>query len=213
MIINQLLTSDNDDTCQSIGQQPLLPYKKAFESNHFLPRHLPELSLATKPAAIIKTLLPTLPRPPAWVVSTPWRMPATRSSTRSSVIAVNAASGNFSTQNNQFIQDDEKPGTSPRKRRTTAGSPLMNAVKKSDQNTPEAQISAVTSSTIPSDESAAETEVFVPAMLSFDFEEAKQHLIEVDQRFEDLFSRMQCKPFQHLEQVHPFRSEEFFKFA
>jgi DNA-3-methyladenine glycosylase II len=43
------------------------------------------------------------------------------------------------------------------------------------------------------------------AVLSFDFEEAKQHLINADARFEDLFSKMPCKPFVHLEQVHPFR--------
>ncbi|KAF8906555.1 DNA glycosylase [Gymnopilus junonius] len=33
-------------------------------------------------------------------------------------------------------------------------------------------------------------EVVVPAVLSFNFEEAKQHLIQVDQRFEDLFAKM-----------------------
>ncbi|PPQ67302.1 hypothetical protein CVT25_005886 [Psilocybe cyanescens] len=43
-------------------------------------------------------------------------------------------------------------------------------------------------------------ESFVPAVLSFDFEEAKRHLIQVDQRFEELFVKMQCKPFEHLEQ-------------
>lgn len=48
-------------------------------------------------------------------------------------------------------------------------------------------------------------DIFVPAVLSFDFEEAKRHLIQVDQRFEELFAKMKCKPFEHLEQVHPFR--------
>jgi len=42
-------------------------------------------------------------------------------------------------------------------------------------------------------------------VLPFDFEEAKQHLINTDARFEDLFSKLPCKPFEHLEQVHPFR--------
>lgn len=46
---------------------------------------------------------------------------------------------------------------------------------------------------------------FVPAVLTFDFEEAKRHLTQVDQRFEELFTKMKCKPFEHLEQVHPFR--------
>ncbi|KAG6845398.1 hypothetical protein H0H87_009745 [Tephrocybe sp. NHM501043] len=45
----------------------------------------------------------------------------------------------------------------------------------------------------------------VPAVLTFSFEDAKKHLISVDHRFQDLFSKMQCKPFEHLETVHPFR--------
>ena len=45
----------------------------------------------------------------------------------------------------------------------------------------------------------------VPAILTFDFQEAKRHLIQADPRFEDLFQRMTCKPFEQLEQVHPFR--------
>ena len=45
----------------------------------------------------------------------------------------------------------------------------------------------------------------VPAVLTFDFQEAKRHLIEADHRFEDLFQRMTCKPFEQLERVHPFR--------
>ncbi|KAF8234070.1 DNA glycosylase [Tricholoma matsutake] len=46
----------------------------------------------------------------------------------------------------------------------------------------------------------------VPAVLTFSFEDAKQHLAGVDHRFDDLFNRMECKPFQHLERVHPFRA-------
>lgn len=45
----------------------------------------------------------------------------------------------------------------------------------------------------------------VPAALTFDFQEAKKHLIKADHRFEDLFQRMECKPFERLEQLHPFR--------
>ena len=52
---------------------------------------------------------------------------------------------------------------------------------------------------------SASNTTLVPAVLPFDFQEAKRHLIEVDHRFEDLFQRMACKPFEHLEQVHPFR--------
>lgn len=45
----------------------------------------------------------------------------------------------------------------------------------------------------------------IPAVLTFDYEEAKKHLKGVDHRFEDLFAKMKCKPFERLEQVHPFR--------
>ena len=47
--------------------------------------------------------------------------------------------------------------------------------------------------------------VLVPAKLTFDFEEAKRHLIAADPRFEELFARLKCRPFEHLEQVDPFR--------
>jgi DNA-3-methyladenine glycosylase II len=51
----------------------------------------------------------------------------------------------------------------------------------------------------------ASNTTLVPAVLTFDFQEAKRHLIQADHRFEDLFQRMTCKPFEQLEQVHPFR--------
>ncbi|KAJ7497292.1 DNA glycosylase [Mycena latifolia] len=49
---------------------------------------------------------------------------------------------------------------------------------------------------------------FVPAdaVLTFSFEDAKKHLINADNRFEDVFNRLECKPFQELENLHPFRS-------
>jgi len=49
---------------------------------------------------------------------------------------------------------------------------------------------------------------FVPAaaVLTFSFEDAKKHLINADHRFEDVFQRLECKPFQQLEQLHPFRA-------
>ncbi|KAJ7045514.1 DNA glycosylase [Mycena alexandri] len=49
---------------------------------------------------------------------------------------------------------------------------------------------------------------FVPAdaVLTFSFEDAKKHLINADHRFDDVFKRLECKPFQQLEQVHPFRA-------
>lgn len=51
-----------------------------------------------------------------------------------------------------------------------------------------------------------DTDALVPAVLTFSFEEAKQHLINADHRFEDIFNKMACKPFENLEQFHPFRA-------
>ena len=45
----------------------------------------------------------------------------------------------------------------------------------------------------------------IPAKLAFSFEEAKAHLIDADPRFEELFQRVKCRPFEELEPVDPFR--------
>lgn len=45
----------------------------------------------------------------------------------------------------------------------------------------------------------------IPGKLGFDFEEAKRHLVGVDPRFEQLFGKLKCKPFENLEAVDPFR--------
>jgi DNA-3-methyladenine glycosylase II len=46
----------------------------------------------------------------------------------------------------------------------------------------------------------------LPAKLIFSLEDAKDHLVRADRRFRDVFSRLPCKPFETLENVHPFRS-------
>ena len=51
----------------------------------------------------------------------------------------------------------------------------------------------------------ADGEALVPAVLTFSFEEARKHLIGVDPRFEDVFRKCKCKPFEELERVDPFR--------
>lgn len=55
-------------------------------------------------------------------------------------------------------------------------------------------------------QSESEEKPLVPAALTFSFEEAKAHLIRADHRFEDIFTKLKCKPFELLEQVHPFRA-------
>jgi DNA-3-methyladenine glycosylase II len=52
----------------------------------------------------------------------------------------------------------------------------------------------------------------LPAKLTFSWEDAKDHLIRADGRFEDVFSRLPCKPFESVEGIHPFRSVGFFSF-
>lgn len=46
----------------------------------------------------------------------------------------------------------------------------------------------------------------VPAALSFSFDDAKEHLIEADERFKDVFARNPIKPYEVLDQVEPFRT-------
>ncbi|PIL36242.1 hypothetical protein GSI_01904 [Ganoderma sinense ZZ0214-1] len=53
---------------------------------------------------------------------------------------------------------------------------------------------------------AADGEELVPAVLTFSFEHAKRHLISADPRFQDMFNRVSCKPFEELERVDPFRT-------
>lgn len=53
--------------------------------------------------------------------------------------------------------------------------------------------------------SAVSGSASIPATLTFSFEDAKNHLIGVDARFDELFGRLKCKPFEELEVVNPFR--------
>lgn len=46
---------------------------------------------------------------------------------------------------------------------------------------------------------------YLPAKLCFSYEEARQHLIDADSRFESVFDRLSCRPFVKLERLEPFR--------
>lgn len=46
----------------------------------------------------------------------------------------------------------------------------------------------------------------IPAALTFSFEAAKQHLISADSRFDDVFKRLPCGPYEKLDPVDPFKS-------
>ncbi|KAJ2922743.1 hypothetical protein H1R20_g14355, partial [Candolleomyces eurysporus] len=135
-------------------------------------------------------------------------MSATRSSSRLQARAVKPPT------------EEVEPKKATLKRKAAASSPVA-----ADKNTKKAKASKKTgkekASEVVSDvpvaggetsgipnQSAANEDTPVPAVLSFDFEQAKNHLINVDSRFQDLFSKMSCRPFEQLEQVHPFRGQQ-----
>lgn len=73
---------------------------------------------------------------------------------------------------------------------------------------------AVSNPTLPVlEKNNGDVPALVPAVLTFSFEDAKQHLITTDPRFEDVFGRLKCKPFEHLERVDPFRCVPFYSFG
>ncbi|KAF8973291.1 DNA glycosylase [Flammula alnicola] len=100
------------------------------------------------------------------------------------------------------------PSPKPTARKRKADAPLAKETKKVTKQDAHPQVPLSSSSAVlPVADEDPET-AFVPAILSFNFEEAKNHLIQVDHRFEDLFTKMKCKPFEHLEQEHPFRAQQ-----
>ncbi|EIW63531.1 DNA glycosylase [Trametes versicolor FP-101664 SS1] len=83
------------------------------------------------------------------------------------------------------------------KAKTKAAAPTASGVKTSP---------AAPNTAVPTPIPNAEGEELVPAVLTFSFEEARRHLVRVDPRFEDVFRRVKCRPFEHLERVDPFRT-------
>lgn len=69
-----------------------------------------------------------------------------------------------------------------------------------------ANVSAINTARVPLPLQQDEGNTFLPAVLTFSFESAKEHLINVDTRFRDVFNKLPCRPFEHLESVDPFRS-------
>ena len=143
-------------------------------------------------------------------------MPATRSSSR-------LATARTTPITTASAQTTAGSGGVKRKSTTaTASSTVEKKVKKSRTKAPSADDSATSqglgaqeavsaqqaSSTVTPGGQAEEPEdedTPVPATLTFNFEHGQTHLINIDTRFQDLFDKMPCRPFEHLEQVHPFR--------
>ncbi len=127
-------------------------------------------------------------------------MPATRSSARIAAQTTAAPSGGVEAKTPSRKRKPESTLTKENVKKMATPDRLA----KSTVQGPNAQ----TGSSQTAEFTNADEEIsLIPAVLTFDYEEAKKHLIEVDHRFEDLFVKMKCKPFEHLERVHPFRYE------
>ncbi|KAG6899315.1 hypothetical protein C0993_011285 [Termitomyces sp. T159_Od127] len=124
-------------------------------------------------------------------------MRTTRSASRAQAVSAQASEGK------RKIEDEEPDP--PTKKRPRVAKPKIPASK---------QVKTVQLSTQTlNNDLAHKAQSMVPALLTFSFEQGKKHLISVDHRFRDVFGKMQCKPFEHLEMVHPFRGQQISWFA
>ncbi|KAJ3937469.1 MAG: DNA glycosylase [Lentinula lateritia] len=128
-------------------------------------------------------------------------MPITRSASRSNIA-----------RNPTPVEAHQAPSPTTPAKRKAKETPLTPATKekKSRATKKPSEVPSVTQAQI--DEfrrnlpESGPAPGLVPAQLTFTFEEAKNHLINVDPRFQILFDRLSCKPFERLETVHPFRA-------
>ena len=125
-------------------------------------------------------------------------MPVTRSASRAAVAAV--ANLNIGDEPAPTLADP--PAKAKRKAAPGGRSNGRKKARADDDDVPAVPASVVAKRPLLPPSTPP---VLVPAVLTFSFEEAKQHLIEADPRFEDIFNRMKCRPFEHLEQIDPFR--------
>ena len=146
-------------------------------------------------------------------------MRVTRSATRALAIAPLASQGQ-GLQSTELRAETKNNGARGRKRKAAdeaiSDSITSKEAKKSrstgkvststKQDVLSTTLAAPLSTTLTLAESAPEA--LVPAVLTLSFEDAKNHLIKADDRFEHIFDRVHCKPFEHLEQVDPFRCVE-----
>ncbi|KAG1730782.1 DNA glycosylase [Suillus lakei] len=127
-------------------------------------------------------------------------MPVTRSATRS-VPSTPAGGSNGATTSSAVKSSKRKAAEEPT---TAKKTPRAKKAKSSDK----IAATPLTSDAFipPPLQNEPGEKTLVPAVLTFSFEEAKAHLIRADHRFEDIFTKLKCKPFEFLEQVHPFRA-------
>ncbi|OBZ68024.1 DNA-3-methyladenine glycosylase 1 [Grifola frondosa] len=127
-----------------------------------------------------------------------WKMRVTRSTTRSLAGTTAAAAADVPVV-------EEKPKTAKRKA-TAAPKAPRKKTRSDDTSASTTPKLANTNTSVPALVPNGGAAALVPAVLTFSFEEAKRHLISVDRRFDDIFQRMKCRPFEHLETVDPFRT-------
>ena len=133
-------------------------------------------------------------------------MPVTRSVTRATsgmvarVEATARAVASSATRKRKTEETDK--GAAVKKSRASKKSTEKTIQESETKSQEQAQRAAVPTTSLSSPASAP---TFLPAKLSFSFHEARNHLIKADPRFEDVFNKMKCRPFEHLEQVDPFR--------
>lgn len=143
-------------------------------------------------------------------------MALTRSATRSTGATPEAAQ-----QTTAPTQIQAKGAASSRKRKSpdAAAEPAQKKSRVTKAKTAKAAAPtasdaktslAAPNTAVPTPIPNAEGEELVPAVLTFSFEEARRHLVRVDPRFEDVFRRVKCRPFEHLERVDPFRYARVF---
>ncbi|CDO75683.1 hypothetical protein BN946_scf184941.g36 [Trametes cinnabarina] len=131
-------------------------------------------------------------------------MAITRSGTRSTTVIADTAA---------LAVDEQATAATTKTKRKAADAPAESAQKKFRTAKKRAKtVVAPASSASPAAVSTPlpnpEGEQLVPAVLTFSFEDAKRHLVGVDPRFEDVFRRVKCRPFEHLERVDPFRGQQ-----
>lgn len=166
-------------------------------------RHQETLLFTTVTFTIHKALRLTLPKSDIWALFCAV-MPTTRSSTR---IAANSIQRVNVTTESSDAKGDAPKSTSratTKKRIAEDASDTPRNQKKSRKAAVEVAISMKVDEPLgsPGEE---DTDAVVPAVLTFSLDEAKQHLISVDHRFEDLFNKLACKPYENLERFHPFQ--------
>ncbi|KAH8119591.1 DNA glycosylase [Phellopilus nigrolimitatus] len=141
-------------------------------------------------------------------------MPVTRSATCVTRQSSNDANARPLTKNTKSSSKTPAKGT--KKATSTKSRSTIKTTPAKEKEAELKQVDKVSSASIddpktshllvPPVDGTLSVPALLPAVLSFSFDDARKHLIDADPRFDDLFSKMKCRPFEHLERVDPFRT-------